>query len=575
MGIKHFFTWFKTNFSEYIYKLSKKTLDDIEVNVDNLVIDMNGIIHNSTQKVYEYGSYKKPERLLKVFTRAKRINTTQKNIEVFQDICESIENIFIIVKPKKRLILCIDGPAPLSKQNQQRQRRFRSAMESSISKDSFDRNSITPGTKFMGYLNKYIDWYIRERISHDEDWRNIEIIFSNDKVCGEGEHKGLNYIRYHGIPSETFCINGLDADLIMLALGTHLPNFYILREDLYDPSNDYLLINIGRVHKELSKMLQWHSDDYKYNETKSINDFVFLCFMVGNDFLPHIPSIEIIENGIELIVEIYKEVGTSYGHITREHKGIVKFNLKPMHAFLATIGQHEKENFEHKLSKKQSCFPDPLLESCSKQDSTGKWSVDIEKYKREYHSSCFAANYSAKKLCHEYLEGMQWVLSYYTRGVPSWEWCFKHHYAPHASLLSEYIKTFKFVSYDTTDPTPPFLQLLCVLPPKSASLLPNPLNKLLTDEDSPLKAHCPDDFEIDLRGKRKEWEGIVLLPIVDIDLVRKTYFEYIDHVLPNEIQRNIRGRTTKYSYSNLSSYTFKSYYGDIPFCKVKSIAFDL
>ena len=38
--------------------------------------------------------------------------------------------------------------------------------------------------------------------------------------------------------------------------------------------------------------------------------------MVGNDFLPHIPSIEIIEDGIELIFEIYNEICTSYGHIT-------------------------------------------------------------------------------------------------------------------------------------------------------------------------------------------------------------------------------------------------------------------
>ena len=41
----------------------------------------------------------------------------------------------------------------------------------------------------MDHFSKYIDWYIRKQISENPLWKNLEIIFSNEKVAGEGEQK--------------------------------------------------------------------------------------------------------------------------------------------------------------------------------------------------------------------------------------------------------------------------------------------------------------------------------------------------------------------------------------------------
>ena len=129
MGIKHFWMWWRTNFGQNITSLKKN--DCMDEHVDNFMIDMNGIFHNSAQRVFEYGNCKPPKLLLFPERNIDRhIPTTYKNhVRLFVDICEQVDKLFKIAKPKKRLVLCVDGPAPISKQTQQRGRRFRSAME--------------------------------------------------------------------------------------------------------------------------------------------------------------------------------------------------------------------------------------------------------------------------------------------------------------------------------------------------------------------------------------------------------------------------------------------------------------
>ena len=571
MGIHRFFPWFKNQFSMHIKKVGKKqTLTEINVGIDTLMIDMNGIIHNSAQKIYEYGNFKPLPSLLR---KHRKPGGLQAQLKLFEDVCLTVENLIKIVNPSKRLVLCVDGPAPSAKQSQQRSRRFRSSKESSDD-SSFNTSCISPGTKFMDYLDKYIDWYIRKRINQDPEWRKFQVIYSSEKVPGEGEHQCVNFIRQYGNPDETFCISGLDADLIMLALGTHMPKFYILREDLYDSNNDFFCIDIGSIRSDLSNLLRWKENKYIFDSKRSIDDFIFLCFMVGNDFLPHIPSIEIIENGLELILEVYRETGTSYGHITQEINGNVKFCPETLGVFLGTIGQHEKSNFEQKLRKKNSFFPDPILDKCSVQNE-GKWAVDIEKYKTDYYTACFPPDTDEEKLCHDYLEGMQWVLSYYTRGVSNWKWNFRYHYAPPASILANHTKTFKFPHYGRTIPSSAFQQLLCILPPKSAHLLPEQLAKLLTDEMSPIKKYCPDNFEIDLGGKRKEFEGIVLVPMIDVELVRDCYLENLGKIDSRELKRNLVRRSVVYEYIPGLHGSFISYYGNIEKCSVRTMFIDI
>lgn len=539
MGIKHFFFWYKNQFAKNITSINKG--QKFRVPIDTLLLDMNGIFHNSTQKIYKYGSGAPPKRLLK--NNVTQVLDTRENRElVYADICETIGKLVEITRPRKRIFLGIDGCAPRGKMNQQRQRRFRTASEST-SGCSFDSNSITPGTAFMHGLSGYIDKWLVDMKLNDTMWKEVEVVFSDEKVPGEGEHKAVEYIRDFCEPDEIFCINGLDADLIMLAMATHRPNFYIIRDDTFDPNNEYFCIDVSGARRELFRRLSWSSECV---ERDTINDFIFMCFLVGNDFLPHIPSVEIIEDGIEMMIDVYKGVGKVHGYLTETRTdGQVVIRKRALRSFLETIGKLERTNFEKKIAKRSSFFPDPLMMRHADNSKGGRWNINVTSYKNEYHKESFGKS-EISEVCHQYIQGLQWVITYYTTGCASWDWMFPFQYAPMASTMSEHVDSFSPLVYKPSKPAEPFEQLLSVLPPKSAHLLPKPLDTLLLDRSSELRKFCPDKIKIDLAGKRREWEGITLLPMVDKKVVTRSLNTKIGDVKEKDMIRNIKGYVIMY-----------------------------
>lgn len=562
MGIFNFWGWFKNNFSGTIHKLGpSQDLKSININIDNLLIDMNGLFHTSAQKIYQYGTFKPKDKNIPIIIPNNRLQ-----IKVFEDICKNIENLTILSKPKK-LILAIDGPAPYAKIVQQRRRRFSAVINKEEDDKGFDSNNITPGTKFMDHLSKYIDWFIRKKISEDPSWKDIEIVFSNEKVQGEGENKIISYIRNHGNKEETYIIHGLDADIIMLALGTELEHIYVLRDDLYDKTNKYFVVDINLVSLQLGEMMRWKSENFTYDTKNAIIDFIFLCFMIGNDFLPHIPSLEILEGGIDIILNIYRDIGTFKGHLTKNNEKEITFSKSFLEEFLNSISEYEKNILENKIKNRRIYFPDEILESCVTYIE-GEPNLDIAKYREDYSNIHFGKN--IKNVCYSYLEGLNWVINYYKKSCINWKWYYPYDHAPSASIISKYISTFKLPTYKISIPLTPFQQLLAVLPPKSSSILPYPLNELLLRDNSPLKEFCPDKFKIDLSGKKYEYQGIVILPMMDPKIVIDAYLTQISLVNAYELKRNTFGKTYIYKYDSETSIVFNSFYGNINNCKVKS-----
>ena len=192
---------------------------------------------------------------------------------------------------------------------------------------SFDSNVITPGTEFMGNLAQWLQYYIQLRVSTSAAWKGIKVILSDASVPGEGEHKIMEHIRLQRLQpgydaNQRHVIHGLDADLIMLALATHEPHFTILRELVLDRKAAEKRKERQDKGEDLGpmplQMLQiWTLREYLHREfcdadfssvpgcydlERVIDDFVFLCFFVGNDFLPHIPALEIHDGAIDMLM---------------------------------------------------------------------------------------------------------------------------------------------------------------------------------------------------------------------------------------------------------------------------------
>jgi 5'-3' exonuclease len=87
---------------------------------------------------------------------------------------------------------------------------------------------------------------------------------------------------------------------------------------------------------------------FPFDIERIIDDFVFLCFFVGNDFLPHLPSMDIREGAIDLLMRMYKALLPAMGGYMT-HNGHVY--LRRVDVLLARVGEVEDEIFRRRRAR--------------------------------------------------------------------------------------------------------------------------------------------------------------------------------------------------------------------------------
>ncbi|KAH0788205.1 XRN 5'-3' exonuclease N-terminus family protein [Histomonas meleagridis] len=486
--------------------------------------------------------------------------------------------------------MAIDGPAPRAKMNQQRARRFRSAKDSvyhhlldistykkekdsealSILRDpeylqKRDTNVITPGTEFMYHLGQHLIAFIETQQKTVPAWHDIKIILSDSSVPGEGEHKIMDFIRSQRLqscydPNRHHCIYGLDADLIFLGLITHELYFTVIRENVLENVDGFQFVNLWVLRQFLERDLKPSSRvTFEWNFERALEDFVFLCFTAGNDFIPNIPGLNIAAQIINTIMVEYSQTlpklggyiiednVPNYKRFVQVIKGLTKFEKRELEnilhpnetALACQCHVNEICNTEN-LSLKSMTYPTMT----SKQTKVSPHPNDItpitNEMKQQYYVKKFGENVNPNDVAIEYFKGMCWVFKYYTHGVPSWDWYYPYHYPP---LLSQFLSVDNVIvePFVLNKPLLPLEQLMAVLPPQSTHCIPKKMAELMVNDSSPLICYYPKKFTVDLNGGVTTWKGIVNVPFIDTNLLLDTLNGIDLELTQEEKKRNCFG----------------------------------
>ena len=516
MGIPSYFSYIVRNHRNILVQYKSN-----RITIDNLYMDCNSIIYDV---IYDL----EKNKLL--------IDDNQ----IIKLVCDKIKSYIKLINPKNNVFIAFDGVAPFAKMNQQKNRRYKTYYETNILKKmginrerNFDTVAITPGTQFMSKLSKSI----KKEFNNSQKFKLKKMIVSTSDEIGEGEHKLYQYIRNHKEEhtDTTTVVYGLDADLIMLTLN-HLhicKSMYLFRETPYfiksidntlNPNDNYLL-NIP----EFAEVLSYELNDCKKitnNKYKRIFDYIFLCFFLGNDFLPHFPALNIRTTGIDRLLDVYKQVlSTTNNNLIQNDK--IRWTV--LRKIILELSKNEQQMIieEYKLRDRQSkSVRNRKMEIEDKLQSIPLLDRSIEHYidpyehgwRERYYKKLFNIDIDdnrCKQICINYLEGLEWTFKYYKDECKDWRWSYKYNYPPLLSDLVKYIPSFdtEFIT-NSNNPVDPFTQLSYVLPKNSLYLLPKNLENNLLEN---FKPHYESNLSIDWSFCRYLWEAHINVSHIKIE----------------------------------------------------------
>jgi 5'-3' exoribonuclease 2 len=568
--------------------------DDVRVDsIQHLLIDTNCLIHPQAKIVCQENPHLVDS------------NTELLEKKIIKQVIMYIELLMAETKPTDSTYIAIDGVAPMAKIKHQRLRRFKSIYDRKIKEkiakkynkvlpSEWNTSAITPGTMFMDKLMKAILQWIKITKF------NCKIIFSSCYTPGEGEHKLLQYLKSLNItPTTNTVIYGLDADLLFLSISSKKNNIYLMREtsqmeiegSKFEEGFSFLSIEVlKKVIK--NEMLQRLTSDRVWDTDSVINDFVFLCYFCGNDFLPNIPSLTIkphnnkIINGIDTIIDAYttellniNELSFFNGKICNEirTKYLIEFNdskinlnkqlliniftnisdqeiayFNDFYKYRRYIRKSQKEDpFEIELQN----YDENIIPKYSDPIELGNLDTNIWEWKKAYYKYYFDIDVnpsnpndnSLNDILEQYIQGLVWTTYYYYDKCKDYEWFYPYHHGPFMSDLKNYLikhieridfyeNLYSINSVWFEHNIKPLQQLMLVLPHESSFLIPSTYRNLLYSVK--LNKYFPPEIlniKVDHLYKNKAWQNILMVDIIPAKNILKLTSKII---LKDEAERN-------------------------------------
>lgn len=326
----------------------------------NLYLDFNGIVHPCSHPENKPPPANESEMMMAIFEYTDRVvNMVRPRRLLYIAIDGVAPRAKMNQQRARRFRSQMDAKEADEKKaelqvllRQQRIARGEPEQVDQVIKKTWDSNVITPGTPFMFILAQSIRFWCQWKLNTDPAWAELKVIISDASVPGEGEHKIMQFIRSQRSdpeydPNTRHVMYGLDADLIMLGIATHEPHFRVLREDVSiqdakqktcrlcgqpghyadncrgtakEKSGDFdekaskppdlkpfVFLNVPILREYLGAEMYVPGQTFRFDLERALDDWVFMCFFVGNDFLPHLPSLDIHEDGIDKLIAIWRD----------------------------------------------------------------------------------------------------------------------------------------------------------------------------------------------------------------------------------------------------------------------------
>lgn len=556
MGVPGFFAWLIKNNSKLLKE--KLLLEELDIPISWLMLDTNCLLHPCIANILE--KYKKGLIIIK------DEKTTREELEVhiWNKIEEYIDDIIDKVNPEY-IYIAIDGVAPIGKILQQRQRRYKYLFDNNIKlnenefkidtvknkkgieipKVPINSIELTPGTDYMERIHNSMKKYL-EKLKE----RGIKYIYSSYHEEGEGEHKILQYIRKN-LDKENIIIYGLDADLLFLSLTLNKTNnILIMREKQVFMNEEvdmediviYNYVEINKLHKMIN------------NLKISTEDFVLICYLVGNDFMPGLLTTDIKKKGLDKLLRAYNNLLEKNhinndleikSHIIEQIDGKYKINhilLRKLFKELLWSEKYVWKNINRDKILNQENLNEEEIEKIryQKQDNKinnlnkflsgeGNKTDFLEKIefnsKEEYYNyylglkSIHIDDEIIKKMVNDYIKTIEWCLLYYFEDCKSWSWGYNFLISPTImDIINNYPNNIEIKEDKCL--LKPVEQLILAIPIETYKLV---IEKEIINEikeDKNIGYMIPESFDIDVNKDEIYWKCPVKIPIVE-------YNEYI------------------------------------------------
>lgn len=489
MGIKNFYKHFKKKFTSSI-------LSECPISHDILILELNGIFYECTRRyiLQKMIQRNKPQIL---------------HIELFHMIGEEIFEILENLLPNEKVFLVVDGFAPMMKFKEQYQRRHKNIIYNQYD-GLFDLNQYTPGTKFMDFLTKYIDWIIKKKMNENIDkYKNIHIYFSNEKNRGEGEFKAMNFIRKTENHNKSICIYSNDSDWIHLSLllSTSLNDIYICRNKY----QNYEYIDVNNFKNNLKIFF------FDEKDTISFIDIFILWLFLGNDYIDSMDYLDNLDIIYDTILPLYQKTKLHF------------------------IDSSYKININNYLKFLKLCISEiPILNLIPKKD------IDVNDYRNTYYH--FHTIQNLLNMTHQIDFDWNFINFHSITNISIF-------HQIDLSVISQQNLTHPLSKTDPVNEC--YFHLMILLPKESEHYLPKCLhNSPKLDNNNITYCRIKNKFKFQFTAST-------------FPILTQFYIQKKNLLSCEEKKRNLEGKIFKYKYNIRKSTFLKGFYGTIRTNKIE------